>query len=103
MLGWLGLCTIAHLADDPEDDVMADERDRIDPGTPGTRGTPKIPDRLDALDTPIDPEDVNSPPSSALAELNEAVPVPVAMSPAEIDERARVIETLEGKRADERR
>lgn len=53
-------------------------------------------------DTSLDPEDVNSDPSSAtraaasspLPDPNDVVPVPPAMSPAEVDERAQTVEKL---------
>lgn len=57
-------------------------------------------------DTTLDPEDVNSPPSSAAAagdsgggeatDGNDEGPVPIAMSPAEVDERAQAVEALRG-------
>ena len=57
-------------------------------------------------DTTLDPEDVNSPRSSAAAaddslgaealDANDEVPVPIAMSPAEVDERAQAVEALRG-------
>lgn len=56
-------------------------------------------------DTTLDPEDVNSPPSSAIAndsqaaqisDANDEIPVPIAMSPAEVDERAQAVEALRG-------
>mgnify|MGYP006951114045 CR=1 FL=1 len=67
-------------------------------------------------DTTLDPEDVNSPPSNAAASTaspnesgadpNDEVPVPIAMSPAEVDERAQAVEALRGtpatRPADER-
>ena len=53
-------------------------------------------------DTSLDPEDVNSGPSDAahaaakarLPDPNDVIPVPGAMSPAEVDERAQVVEKL---------
>ena len=53
-------------------------------------------------DTSLDPEDVNSAPSAAAREAansrlpdpNDVVPVPGAMSPAEVDERAQAVEKL---------
>jgi hypothetical protein len=44
-------------------------------------------------DSLIDPEDVNSPPESsdALSQPDD-IPVPIAMSAAEIDERAQAVE-----------
>jgi hypothetical protein len=55
-------------------------------------------------DTTLDPEDVNSPPSGGAAagdsggvqasDANDEVPVPIAMSPAEVDERAQAVEAL---------
>jgi hypothetical protein len=67
-------------------------------------------DRIDSEpDTTLDPEDVNSPPSSAAAadesrgadgsDANDEVPVPIAMSPAEVDERAQAVEALRGTTA----
>jgi hypothetical protein len=60
-------------------------------------------------DTTLDPEDVNSPPSSAAAaddsrgaeasDANDEIPVPIAMSPAEVDERAQAVEALRGTAA----
>jgi hypothetical protein len=51
----------------------------------------------------IDPEDVNSSPLSAGESVsrdpNDEIPVPIAMSPAEIDERAQVVEALRGEPA----
>ena len=47
-------------------------------------------------DPTLDPEDVNS--ASRIEPLerdpNDEIPVPIAMSPAEVDERAQVVETL---------
>jgi hypothetical protein len=83
MSDWLGLCTLG--ADPIRRTQMADDRDRTEP------------------EPLIDPEDVNSPPTSSADDVAEEVPVPVAMSPAEIDERAKVVEALKGKRTDERR
>ena len=53
-------------------------------------------------DTSLDPEDVNSDPSATtqaaangpLPDPNDVIPVPPAMSPAEQDERAQVVEEL---------
>jgi len=55
-------------------------------------------------DTSLDPEDVNSGPSAATPDRepverrapdpNDVIPVPPAMSAAEIDERGKVVETL---------
>jgi hypothetical protein len=64
-------------------------------------------------DAPLDPEDVNSGPlrgsastvsksvggtqgtsDQASSDPNDEVPVPIAMSPAEIDERAQAVEAL---------
>jgi hypothetical protein len=49
-------------------------------------------------DNVIDPEDVNSAPADAHApsprDPNDEIPVPIAMSPAEIDERAQVVDAL---------
>jgi len=52
-------------------------------------------------DAMLDPEDVNSSPTAASLgasepDPNDEVPVPVAMSPAEIDERAQAVEALRG-------
>jgi hypothetical protein len=54
-------------------------------------------DRLNRDEDPtLDPEDVNS--ASRVEPLerdpNDEIPVPIAMSPAEVDERAQVVETL---------
>jgi hypothetical protein len=54
-------------------------------------------DRLNRDPDPtLDPEDVNS--ASRVEPLerdpNDEIPVPIAMSPAEVDERAQVVETL---------
>lgn len=54
-------------------------------------------DRLNRdTDPTLDPEDVNS--ASRVEPLerdpNDEIPVPIAMSPAEVDERAQVVETL---------
>jgi hypothetical protein len=52
-------------------------------------------------DNLIDPEDVNSTPASgsdaAPRDPNDEIPVPIAMSAAEIDERAQVVEALRGE------
>jgi len=53
-----------------------------------------MPDDRKDLDTSLDPEDVNSPPASAGSDPGDEVPVPIMMTPAEIDERAKVVETL---------
>ena len=60
---------------------------------------------LKDLDAYLDPEDVNSPPANAGSDPANAssdpaddVPVPIVMSPAEIDERAQALEALRGKR-----
>ncbi|HSQ28384.1 MAG TPA: hypothetical protein VLN49_00955 [Gemmatimonadaceae bacterium] len=47
-------------------------------------------------DPTLDPEDVNSAPQAEPLERdpNDEIPVPIAMSPAEVDERAQVVETL---------
>jgi hypothetical protein len=50
-------------------------------------------------DSILDPEDVNSSPttSSSLesdSDPNDEIPVPVAMSPAEVDERAQAVEAM---------
>jgi len=57
----------------------------------------------------LDPEDVNSPPSASPqtppntreSDPNDEVPVPVAMSAAEVDERAQVVEALRRNQATE--
>lgn len=50
-------------------------------------------------DLVLDPEDVNSAPTDESLEASDSdpgdeVPVPVAMSPAEVDERAQAVEAL---------
>ena len=54
-------------------------------------------------DSQIDPEDVNSSPSSPdIAESPDAadeIPVPIAMSAAEIDERAQAVQAQGGNPA----
>ena len=54
--------------------------------------------RLAERDGLLDPEDVNSTPAAAsrnaTPDPNDEIPVPVAMSPAEIDERAQVVDAL---------
>ena len=45
-------------------------------------------------DSLIDPEDVNSTPSSIPANEAADIPVPIAMSAAEIDERAQAVEAV---------
>jgi len=50
-------------------------------------------------DAILDPEDVNSQPSgntrgASAPDPNDEVPVPIAMSPAEVDERAQAVEAL---------
>ena len=51
-----------------------------------------------ADDQPIVPEDVDSEPSlpgaDSPADPNDEIPVPIAMSPAEVDERAQVVDKL---------
>jgi hypothetical protein len=52
-------------------------------------------------DSMLDPEDVNSAPASTSPnagnqDANDEVPVPIAMSAAEIDERAQAVEALRG-------
>jgi len=47
----------------------------------------------------LDPEDVNSQPSgetrdASAPDPNDEVPVPIAMSPSEVDERAQAVEAL---------
>ena len=54
-------------------------------------------DRLNRdTDPTLDPEDVNSALRVEPLERdpNDEIPVPIAMSPAEVDERAQVVETL---------
>jgi len=54
-------------------------------------------DRLNRdTDPTLDPEDVNSASRNEPLERdpNDEIPVPIAMSPAEVDERAQVVETL---------
>ena len=73
----------------------------------------RIPAEQDAI---LDPEDVNSSPVSASpaetdtdrrdpsdrSDRSDEVPVPIAMSPAEVDERAQAVEAMGGARpADE--
>jgi hypothetical protein len=55
----------------------------------------------DPTDPILDPEDVNdsaaaasTPVSAGSADPNDEIPVPIAMEPAEIDERAQVVEAL---------
>jgi hypothetical protein len=54
-------------------------------------------------DSLLDPEDVNSTPATtrdtAPRDPNDEIPVPIAMSAAEIDERAQVVEALRGEPA----
>ena len=60
-------------------------------------------------DAMLDPEDVNSPPTTSPqtpqntseSDPNDEVPVPVAMSAAEVDERAQVVERLRRDQAAE--
>lgn len=49
-----------------------------------------------SLDPLLEPEDVNSEPQPepATPDPNDEIPVPVAMFPSEVDERAQVVETL---------
>jgi hypothetical protein len=61
--------------------------------------TPMATDRgYPADDEPLAPEDVDSAPSipdsDAKVDPNDEVPVPIAMSPAEVDERAQVVDKL---------
>jgi len=53
-------------------------------------------DRDPNLDDSLEPEDVDSAADDVVADPNDEVPVPIAMSPAEIDERAQVVEALRG-------
>jgi len=63
-------------------------------------------DRIPADQDPmLDPEDVNSSPSAQASpapsdarDPNDEIPVPIAMSPAEIDERAQAVAALGGTR-----
>jgi hypothetical protein len=52
------------------------------------------PDR--STDPLLEPEDADSAPApqSATPDPNDEIPVPIAMFPSEIDERAQVVETL---------
>ncbi len=52
--------------------------------------------RTHPADSTLDPEDVNSAPQAEPLQRdpNDEIPVPIAMSPAEVDERAQVVETL---------
>jgi hypothetical protein len=61
----------------PEDDMAEDQRDR------------------DA-EARREPRDINDPqqPESVIPDPNDEIPVPIAMFPAEVDERAQVVETL---------
>jgi hypothetical protein len=74
--------------------------------------TPAGGDDLGAHSTPISQSESDSaqidPPTvedaaaaAASRELSEEVPVPIAMWPAEIDERARVVEAIEDEHADQ--
>ena len=71
-----------------------------------------MPDETDEMDEPQDakrtPAQRSSPeapaiPASASPDPNDIVPVPVAMEPAEIDERAKVVEALRAKKDDAQR
>ena len=57
-------------------------------------------------DDVIDPEDINSEPSpevrAAASDPNDEIPVPGAMEPAEIDERAQVVEALRARNRNSR-
>ena len=57
-----------------------------------------------ADDEPLAPEDVDSAPAlqpnEKSVDPNDEVPVPIAMSPAEVDERAQVVEKLRHDAAD---
>lgn len=53
-----------------------------------------MPDETDEL---IGPEDLN-PTQQPSTDPNDEIPVPVAMEPAEIDERAQVVEALRKNR-----
>ena len=54
-------------------------------------------------DPVLEPENVDNSPKSSAPDAADDLPVPIAMSAAEIDERAQVIEALKRKRADELR
>jgi hypothetical protein len=52
-------------------------------------------------DETLDPEDVNSTPAEPARSAGESdpaddIPVPIAMSPAEVDERAQAVEAVRG-------
>lgn len=57
-----------------------------------------------ADDEPLAPEDVDSAPAlssdQTSSDPNDEVPVPIAMTPAEVDERAQVVEKLREEAAD---
>lgn len=57
-----------------------------------------------ADDESLPPEDVDSAPAlsaeQASTDPNDEVPVPIAMSPAEVDERAQVVEKLRREETD---
>lgn len=57
-----------------------------------------------ADDEPLAPEDVDSAPVLANdqpnQDPNDEIPVPIAMTPAEVDERAQVVEKLRHETAD---
>ena len=56
-----------------------------------------------SIDPLLEPEDVNSAPQpeSATPDPNDEIPVPIAMYPAEVDERAQVVETLRARERQE--
>ena len=66
-----------------------------------------MPDEKDKFDEPRNekksPTAEPSAPASASPDPNDIVPVPVAMEPAEIDERARVVEALREKKDEAQR
>lgn len=65
----------------------------------GTRSTPRSPAESDSAQfDPPTAEDAAA--AAASRELSEEVPVPIAMWPSEIDERARVVEAIEDERED---
>jgi len=65
----------------------------------GARSTPRSPVESDSAQfDPPTAEDAAA--AAASRELSEEVPVPIAMWPSEIDERARVVEAIEDEHAD---
>jgi len=55
-----------------------------------------------SMDPFLEPEDVDSAPpaQSATPDPNDEIPVPLAMFPSEVDERAQVVETLRQRERD---